>query len=128
MSLAGREFLISELLTVLEHGIAAARRLGNVNAAAALSSLLLEADQRFQVEQFADPAPIYSSADPFVRRIERALGPVGRDPDFAASISDLGALTVGRAKTGYPFLLFLGLGALGAAAVLAFELGERRRR
>lgn len=127
--LAGREFLISELLTVLEAGIAAAKRLGDVGAAAQLSTLLIEADQRFQAEQFADPAPIYTNEDPFFRRIDRALGRrVGNDPDFAAAIADLGALTVPKANKGYPFLLFVGLGALGAAAYLAWEVGQRRGR
>lgn len=126
--LAGREFLISELLTVLEAGIAVAKRLGDVGAAAQLSTLLIEADHRFQVEQFADPAPIYTKEDPFFRRIEGALGRIGNDPDFAAAIADLGAITAPKANKGYPFLLFLGLGALGAAAYLAWELGERRGR
>ena len=119
-----REWLINELVGVLEAGFAAAYRQANLRAAETLSALLSEAENRLDEEQFLDPAPIYTTSSPFVQRIDAALRPISADPQFVAEISELG-VDIPAAKTGHPWLLVVGLSALGLAGVIAF-VGRRR--
>ena len=129
--LAGREMTIYDLLSILEAAFAAAQRMGSVGAAGAISGLLIELDERFQVEQFADPAPLYTSRDRIVKRIERAISPVASDPGFNRDMQALDFTLLPPAPEPKRSLMWaVSLGALGLAGLTAHVLfpGPRRRR